>query len=80
MYVGHNVFRFDYAGGLRVVGHAGNVLGFTGCLYWVDGGDAVVTVVCNVGSMHSGGVPGVAYIVGMRREFIEAAMRVAAQK
>lgn len=80
MYVGHNVFRFDYAGGLTLIGHAGNVLGFTGCLYWIEGGDAVVTVVCNVGSMHSGGVPGVAYIVGMRREFIEAAMRVAAQK
>jgi hypothetical protein len=30
--------------------------------------------------MHSGGVAEVAYIVGMSREFIEAAMRVAAQK
>jgi D-alanyl-D-alanine carboxypeptidase len=77
--VGHNVFRVEYPG-LVVIGHDGDVLGFTGCLYWVEGADVVVSVVCNVGSMHSGEAPSVAYSVGKRREFIERAKRVAAHK
>jgi len=54
------------------------VLGFTGSLYWIEGTDAVVSVVCNVGAMHSGDVPGTAYSVGQSRGFIELVTRVAA--
>jgi D-alanyl-D-alanine carboxypeptidase len=78
--VGHNVFRFEYPDGLAVIGHDGDVLGFTGCLYWLEGTDAVVAVVCNVGAMHSGDVRGVAYSVGKEREFIDQAKRVAANE
>jgi D-alanyl-D-alanine carboxypeptidase len=75
--VGHNLFRTQYPGGPTLIGHSGSVLGFTGSLYWVEGADVVVAVVTNVGTMHSGRVPGSAGSVARSRDFIEAAMRVA---
>jgi D-alanyl-D-alanine carboxypeptidase len=75
--VGHNVFRSEYPDGTAVIGHNGSVLGFTGSLYWVEGADVVVAVVSNVGTMHSGQVPGSASSVARAREFIEVAMKVA---
>jgi len=77
MQVGHNLFRIESKGGLTTIGHSGDVLGFTGTMYWVEGTDVAVAVLCNVGSMHSGDVPGTAYSVGENRRFIELAMRVA---
>jgi CubicO group peptidase (beta-lactamase class C family) len=38
--VRHNMFRHEYPGGLAIIGHYGDVLGFTGSLYWVEGTDA----------------------------------------
>ncbi len=76
--VGHNVFRTEYSDELAIIGHSGSVLGFTGSLYWVEGADVVVAVVANVGTMHSGRVPGSAGSVARNRAFIQAAMRVAA--
>ncbi len=76
--MGHNLSRVEYPGGLAFIGHNGDVLGFTGSLYWVEGTDAVVAVMCNVGAMHSGEVPGTAYSVGENRGFIDLATRVAA--
>ena len=76
--MGHNVTRFEYASdGLALIGHNGSVLGFTGSLYWVEGADVVVAVVANVGTMHSGGVPGSAFSVARAREFVDGAMAVA---
>jgi len=75
--MGHNVTRTTYPDGLAVIGHNGSVLGFTGSLYWVEGGDAVVAVVANVGTMHSGRVPGSASSVARAREFVDAAIAVA---
>ena len=88
--VGHNVFRTAYPSGVAIIGHAGDVLGFTGSFYWVEGKDAVVAVVCNVGSMHatsagtgaaaSGNVPGTAYLVSQQPRFIDIATNVAASQ
>jgi D-alanyl-D-alanine carboxypeptidase len=88
--VGHNVFRREYPGGVAVIGHNGDVLGFTGSFYWVEGADAVVAVVANVGSMHStsagtgaapaGKVPGTAYLVADDKRFIALATKVATAK
>jgi hypothetical protein len=36
-----------------------------------------VVVLCNVGAMHSGEVPGTAYSVAGKRGFIDLAVRVA---
>ena len=76
--VGHNLFRHQYPEGLAIVGHYGDVLGFTAALYWVEGTDTVVAVLCNVGAMHSGEVPGTAYSVAEKMELIDLAVRVAA--
>ncbi len=75
--VGHNVFRAKLLDDLYLIGHSGSVLGFTGALYWVEGTDVVVAVVSNVGTMHSGRVPGSAPSVARSREFIEYAMQLA---
>lgn len=76
--VGHNVFRRELDGGITVIGHDGDVLGFTGSLYWIEGADAVVAVMCNVGGMHSGKNPGAAYSVAKSRQFAAQARQVAA--
>lgn len=75
--VGHNLFRVEHATGPAIIGHDGDVLGFTGSFYWVEGTDTVVAVLCNVGSMHSGEVPGTAYSVATKLRFIELATKVA---
>ena len=75
--IGHNVFRSEYPDGLVLIGHSGSVLGFTGSMYWIEGADVVVAVVANVGTMHSGSVPGSAGSVARARAFIDQAMRVA---
>ena len=49
----------------------------SGSMYWVEGTDVVVAVVANVGTMHSGRVPGSAGSVARARAFIDQAMRVA---
>jgi D-alanyl-D-alanine carboxypeptidase len=77
--IGHNLFRTEYLDGVTVIGHSGDVLGFTGAFYWIEGSDAVVAVMCNVGAMHSGEVPATAYSVALKREFIDAVKRVAAR-
>ncbi len=78
--IGHNVSRVQYPDGLAVIGHSGSVLGFTGSLYWIEGTDVVVAVVANVGTMHSGSVPGSAFSVARAREFVDAAIGVAARR
>ena len=73
-WVGHNVFKSQYADGLVTIGHSGDVLGFNGALYWVEGEDVVVAVLGNVGAMHSGPVPITAAGVARNREFTDAAL------
>ena len=73
-WVGHNVFKSELADGLVTVGHSGDVLGFNGTLYWIEGYDVVVVVLGNVGAMHSGRVPITAAGVGRKPEFMDAAI------
>ena len=75
--IGHNLFRSEYPDGPALIGHDGSVLGFTGSLYWVEGAGVVVAVVCNVGTMHAGEVPGSAFSVAKAREFVDLATSVA---
>jgi D-alanyl-D-alanine carboxypeptidase len=71
--VGHNLQRRIYPGGLAIVGHNGDVLGFRGSLYWIEGTDSVVAMLCNLGAMHAGDVP---VLAARKREFIETALRL----
>ncbi len=75
--IGHNLFRTTLPDSETIIGHAGDVLGFSGSLYWIDGTDAVVAVLSNVGSMHSGKVPGTAYTVARDPRFVKLAAEVA---
>ena len=78
---GLGVFRTQYPGDLFVIGHNGDVLGFSATLYWIEDFDAVVAVVSNVGTWHSGDdVPGSAYSVGKDHAFIEQVKKMVANK
>jgi D-alanyl-D-alanine carboxypeptidase len=88
--VGHNVFRTAYPDGVALIGHSGDVLGFSGTFYWVEGADVVVAVLCNVGSMHSisagtglaeaGKLPATAHLVATGKRFVDLATQVATPK
>ncbi|KAL6900604.1 beta-lactamase/transpeptidase-like protein [Trichoderma evansii] len=55
--IGHCLFKMKDSEGNAWLGHFGGVLGFTGALWWKDDGDCVLSVLSNVGTMHSGKVP-----------------------
>ena len=78
--IGHNLFRTVLPDSQVIIGHAGDVLGFSGSLYWIEGTDAVAAVLCNVGSMHSGKVPGTAYTVARDPRFVKLVAAVAQAK
>jgi D-alanyl-D-alanine carboxypeptidase len=75
--IGHGLFR-EVRDGAVLIGHDGNVLGSTGSYYWIEGEDAVVAVLANVGSMHAGRKNPVAYAVSKDPAFIGACRRFAA--
>jgi D-alanyl-D-alanine carboxypeptidase len=76
--VGHNIFRWELPSGSVLLGHDGDVLGFSASLYWLENHDLVVAGACNVGSMHAGEVPIRLREVVKDPEFIETARRVVA--
>lgn len=76
--MGHSLFQFRNNGN-PLDGHNGSVLGFTGSLWWSEAGDAVVAVLANVGSMHSGKIPPAAYDVAQRSVFTTLALDYASQ-
>ena len=55
--VGHGLFRFDRGNNRHTIGHQGAVLGFGAQMEWVEGGDAVLVSLSNVGSIDAGDVP-----------------------
>lgn len=68
--VGHGLFRSLRRDGLYQIGHTGNVLGFTADMDWLEGSDAIVVALANVGSVDAGDVP---LQKGGSREFFRAA-------
>lgn len=76
--VGHNLFRVQWRGtGLSIIGHTGDTLGYGAMLYWVEGADAVVVVLRNVGTMHAGYLaPSAGSPPAGRKEFVEAAIQL----
>lgn len=74
--IGHNLFREQFANGLVLIGHTGNVLGYTAALYWIENFDAVVSILCNVGSMHSGTVPISITSSAKSTEFMQAVLKL----
>lgn len=75
--MGHGLFRMKRPGGGKWLGHFGGVLGFTAALWWEDGGDCVVSVLSNVGTMHAGNVPSSAGHVVVKSGLLEVASKLA---
>ena len=76
--VGCGVFRYPHVAG-PLIGHTGNVLGFSSCMFWDTHSEAVFAVCTNVGSMHAGdGVPN-AGSIALRSPFTTLALRFARQ-
>ena len=75
-WVGHNVIKVMFEDGTTTIGHNGDVLGFNGALYWIEGSEVVVAIVGNVGTMHSGTVPIRASAITRTSEFREAALQL----
>lgn len=75
-WVGHNVVKVMFEDGTTTIGHNGDVLGFNGALYWIEGSEVVVAVVGNVGTMHSGAVPIRASVITRKPEFRAAALQL----
>jgi D-alanyl-D-alanine carboxypeptidase len=67
---GRGLSRKELAPGLIAIGHDGNVLGFSGSLYWLDDADIVIATLSNAGSMHAGTVPNV---ISMKEQLSKAA-------
>jgi D-alanyl-D-alanine carboxypeptidase len=74
--VGHNLFREEHPAGFALIGHNGGVLGFSATLYWIEGADAVVAAMCNVGMMHSGEVPMKLNSIVKKKEFLEMVLQL----
>ena len=56
----------------------GGVLGFTGALWWAEKADCVISVLSNVGVMHSGDVPSSPGHIILKSDFLEIASQLAA--
>jgi D-alanyl-D-alanine carboxypeptidase len=76
--VGCGVFRFQHAAG-PLVGHTGNVLGFSSCMFWDMNSEAVFAVCSNAGSMHAGDDVPNAGSTALRSPFTALALRFARQ-
>lgn len=70
--VGHGVFRYENAAGF-ILGHGGDVLGYTANMHWIENTDIAVVVLTNVGTMHTGGGQPNAYAIGRNSPFMQAA-------
>jgi D-alanyl-D-alanine carboxypeptidase len=76
--VGHGIFRWNSLGTSNEswLGHNGGVLGFSAFLLWKEEGDCAVSVLSNVGSVHSGDVPANGVTVVTRSNFLEIATQL----
>lgn len=77
--VGHGIFRWKSLGTSSGswLGHSGGVLGFSAWLLWKENSDCAVSVLSNVGSVHSGAVPSNGVSVVTRSNFLEIAAQLA---
>jgi D-alanyl-D-alanine carboxypeptidase len=77
--VGHGIFRWSSLATSKDVwlGHNGGVLGFSTFLLWKESGDCAVSVMANVGSVHSGAVPSNGIDIVTRTNFLEIAAKLA---
>lgn len=76
--IGHGIFRYISPATSKEnwLGHSGGVLGFSTFLLWKESGDCTVTVMSNVGAVHSGAVPSKGIDIFMQANFLELAAQL----
>ncbi|MEO1280596.1 MAG: serine hydrolase domain-containing protein [Pseudomonadota bacterium] len=52
--VGPGLFRMDAGKGVALIGHQGGALGFNAVMAWIEGTDAAIVILANLGTIHSG--------------------------
>ena len=77
-WVGHGLFRTKTSGGF-MIGHEGDVLGYTASMKWLEDGDFVLVVLSNAGAMHTGSGNVRAYGIAHDSEFRRLARLFAKQ-
>ncbi|UKZ48828.1 hypothetical protein TrVGV298_003063 [Trichoderma virens] len=75
--MGHGLFRMRDSQAQGWLGHFGGVLGFTGALWWKEGGDCAISVLSNVGAIHTGDVPSSGAHVILKSKIRELAAQLA---
>lgn len=75
--MGHGLFRMRDSEKDGWLGHFGGVLGFTAALWWKEEGDCVISVLSNVGVIHSGDVPSSGAHVVIKSKIRELAAQLA---
>ncbi|KAL6829382.1 beta-lactamase/transpeptidase-like protein [Trichoderma sp. SZMC 28015] len=76
--MGHGLFRMRDSEKNGWLGHFGGVLGFTAALWWKEEGDCAISVLSNVGVIHSGDVPSSGAHVVIKSKIRELAAQLAA--
>lgn len=76
--MGHGLFRMRDSEKDGWLGHFGGVLGLTAALWWKEEGDCVISVLSNVGVIHSGDVPSSGAHVVIKSKIRELAAQLAA--
>lgn len=75
--MGHGVFRMRDSETNAWLGHFGGVLGFTGALWWHEEGDCAISVLSNVGAIHTGEVPSSGAHIVLKSKLRELAIQLA---
>ncbi len=73
---GYGVFR-RYLGEHRVLGHGGDVLGYSGWLYYEPESGVALAILTNAGTMHAGPGVGAGSVVSGDGRFMDAAIALA---
>lgn len=73
---GYGVFR-RYLGEHQVLGHGGDVLGYSGWLYYEPKSGVAIAILTNAGTMHAGPGVGAGSVVSRDGRFMDAAIALA---
>ena len=73
---GYGVFR-RYLGDHRVLGHGGDVLGYSSLLYYEPNSGVALAILSNAGTMHAGPGVGTGSVVARDGRFMDAAIAIA---
>ncbi|KAI1347274.1 D-stereospecific peptide hydrolase [Xylaria sp. FL0043] len=76
--IGHGIFKWKSpeTGKEAWLGHSGGVLGFSSFVLWKESGDCIVSLMSNIGAVHSGAVPSIGADIVKRTNFLDIAAQL----